>query len=299
MRTLEIGKFTVDSIVELERVPRAPEWLFPNVTREMVEQHKKKLGANFVNQRTNELYLCFQSFLIRAHGKNILVDSCNGNHKSRKTIPFLDQLDSLAYLSNLARLGLKPDDIDLVCCTHLHTDHVGWNTRLDNGRWVPTFPNAKYLMSAREFDYFKRQNAEDPEKPANHGAFNDSVLPVHDAGLAQLVELAEDKSVLLDEGIELQAAHGHSVGHMAMRLASQGASAILCGDAIHSPIQFLEPQLYNMADLFPEQARQTRHRILSDCAANGSFLLPAHFPSPTAALIEACDNGFACRFVGE
>ena len=297
MKTLEVGKFTVESIVERERVPVAAQWLFPNVTDGIVDKHKHALGPNFINPQTNEFYLCFQSYLVRANGKNIIVDCCNGNHKSRKTIPFLHDLSSPDYMNNLARFGLEPADIDMVCCTHLHTDHVGWNTRLDNGRWVPTFPNAQYVMSAMEFEYFKALNAKDPAKPANHGAFNDSVLPVIEAGLARLIDLGHADSLVLDEGVKLQAAHGHSIGHMAMKLTSTGASAILCGDAIHSPIQFLEPQLYNMGDFAPEQARETRHRILSECAENGSYLLPAHFPAPTAVLVAATVDGFTCRFV--
>lgn len=298
MKTLDIGKITIDSIVEIDRMPVAPEWLFPNIEQRMVEAHKALLGPNFINPDTSEFYLCFQSYLVRAHGKNILVDSCNGNHKSRKTISFLDQLSSPAYLANMARLGLRPEDIDIVCCTHLHTDHVGWNTRLEDGRWVPTFPNAQYVMSAKEFAHFDEQNRADPNKPINHGAFNDSVLPIVEAGLTRLVDAEAEGGIALEDGVELRAAIGHSIGHLAMKVASGGASAILCGDAIHNPIQFPEPQLVNMGDMFPERARATRRAILSECAGNGSYLLPAHFPSPTAALVEAKGDQFRCRFPG-
>jgi glyoxylase-like metal-dependent hydrolase (beta-lactamase superfamily II) len=300
LKTQSLGGTEIDRIAEYDRFPFQPQWLFPNLDIEAFHRHKISLGPDLIDPITDTFTLSFHSFLIRAPGLNILVDTCNGRHKNRPTIPFLHQLQHDNYLENLARHGLRAEDINMVICTHLHTDHVGWNTRLDNGRWVPTFPNARYLMSKREFDHFAALHATRPERPVNHGAFEDSILPLVERGMAQLVDVdAGDHAVRehLDERIWIESAAGHTPGTVAVHVRGRDDRAVLCGDCIHHPIQFLEPELRNMADLDPEQAHVTRRRILRLCADTGGLLMPGHFPDPSAGRVTETGGRFQFRYV--
>ena len=197
----------------------------------------------------------------------------------------------LRFLGDLAALGLQPEDIDFVMCTHLHGDHVGRNTRLIGGRWVPTFPRARYVISRRELDHWQNHNrmasADDYEE-----CIDESVLPVVEAGQALLVN--EDHAI--DDEIWLEPLPGHTPGHYGVRLRSNGAEAIMIGDLMHSPVQCAEPDWRSGSDADPVQAREVRRRFLESHAETDRLVLTAHFPSPSIGHIRRQDRAFRFRY---
>jgi glyoxylase-like metal-dependent hydrolase (beta-lactamase superfamily II) len=171
----------------------------------------------------------------------------------------------------------------------LHVDHVGWNTRLDNGRWVPTFPNAKYLFARTEYAHYEQENR---KAPVNDGSFNDSVLPVVEAGRAVMI----DDGHQLDDCMLVKLAPGHTPGHITIRLASDGQEALFTGDIMHHPLQVYRPDWNSGFCLDQAAARATRRKVLEHCCEHGSLMLPAHFAAPHGGYISAKGDRFAIRF---
>lgn len=237
------------------------------------------------------LLLSVHSFVLRVDGLNILIDSCNGNHKQR-SLPFVHMLET-DYLKRLERAGLRPEDIDLVMCTHLHADHVGWNTRLDNGQWVPTFPNARYLFGRVDYEFFSRQTHE----AFHREAFEDSVLPVVAAGKAEFVEGDALVHREIGDGIWLEAASGHSPGNLCIHAERGGERAIFSGDCFHHPIQLVRPDLHFFADESGPDAAAVRQRLFADHADTGAVFFPAHFAGRTAGRVQRDGDAFRFDFL--
>lgn len=267
---------------------------FPDWTPAIVQQHRDWMVPNHYDEASGWLKLSIHSWLLKVGGKTILIDTCVGNHKPRPHRPKWDMMET-KYLERLAAAGVKPDDIDMVMCTHLHVDHVGWNTRLDNGRWVPTFKNAKYVFSREDFEYYKTVDA-DPEKgPANGGSFRDSVLPVVEAGLAQMVSGASE----IDETLRIEPAPGHTPGNIAIKFESQGSKALFSGDILHHAVQIFNPEWNSFACVQQDNARTSRKAALEYCAGSGALLMPCHFGAPFTCHIDHKGGGFAPRFNGQ
>jgi len=186
--------------------------------------------------------------------------------------------------------GFAPDDIDYVLCTHLHADHVGWNTRLIDGRWVPTFPNARYVFARQEWEHWRVAGlrAEYTTDPY----YEDSLLPIMESGQAELV--ATDYA--FDDSVRIEPWPGHTPGHVCVVVQCQGASVVLSGDIMHTPLQCAEPQLNNCFCIDAEAARATRRRLLETFADTPVMLIPAHFPTPTAGWIRSHDGAFRFHF---
>jgi glyoxylase-like metal-dependent hydrolase (beta-lactamase superfamily II) len=193
------------------------------------------------------------------------------------------------YMENFAKAGLKVEDIDYVLCTHLHVDHVGWNTRLRDGRWVPTFPNAKYVFSRTDRDYFDPARGDGGKIDAHARVFNDSVLPILEAKQEMLV----DGTMGLGDDLTIEPAPGHSPGHVLITLASQGAEALFTGDIMHNPIQIHHPHWSSAFCSDPDEARRTRRRVLERAAAKGSLIYPQHFAGPHIGRVGEAAGGFA------
>lgn len=292
MKQLDFGRTTVDRVVEIDNFWVDAGWLYPNIEADMVHRHRHALGPRLVDPVQHKLCLSFHSYLIRTATANILVDTCNGNHKNRPRAKWQHMFASNEYLANLARLGLRPEDIDIVLCTHLHTDHVGWNTVLADGRWVPTFPNAKYVFAKQEFDHFLKLHESKPEFPVSQGSFVDSVLPVVESGQAMLVDSDHFVDGDLAKGVWLEDARGHTPGHVTVHVKAAGHQGVMTGDIFHHPIVFLEPGLINTGDWNPELAISVRQRISQRFADTSTLLLTMHFPAPTAGRIASCQHGF-------
>ena len=189
---------------------------FPDWTPEVVREHRDWLVSNHYDAGSSLLKLSIHSWLLKIGGKTILIDTCVGNHKSRKHRPKWDMMNT-PYLDRLKAAGVTPDQIDMVMCTHLHVDHVGWNTQLENGRWVPTFKNAKYVWSQEDFDFYSALDKDPQKGPANGGSFRDSVLPVVEAGRSQMVKGAAE----LEEDLKITPAPGHTPGTIRIEFESQ------------------------------------------------------------------------------
>jgi glyoxylase-like metal-dependent hydrolase (beta-lactamase superfamily II) len=293
MATWTIGSVTVMRVEEQLGIAQVPcERYFQGFEREVLERHIGWLAPDHYSPEHDRVVTSVHSWLIRSGGLTILIETCGGNHKDRPWTPRFHQRD-LPFLQNLRAAGAAPEDIDLVLCTHLHADHVGWNTRLSDGRWVPTFPNAKYVFSRIDDAYWDvRRNpamASDPR----HMAYEDSVLPVIQSGQAVLVDDGYD----VTSRISVEAAPGHSPGHVLFRLADEGQRAVFCGDVIHHVLQVYAPHWNHMADEWPAEAALSRRRLLESCVEQGALMFPIHFGAPHVALIEDAPTGFSAKLL--
>ncbi len=265
-------------ITKLEEVfyPEFPG-LLPNVTPELVKQ-VKWLSPHFVSP-AGHLSLSIHTLIVETPEAKLVVDTCIGNDRNVEPYDVMSMM-STTYLDDMRALGYRPEDIDYVLCTHLHFDHVGWNTRLENGRWVPTFPKAKYLMSQRDLDLFGSvsEHEKDDFLQIQRRTYQDALLPILDAGLARPIE----GPAKVCEGVCLVPSPGHSPGHCSVLLESNGEQALITGDFLHHPIQCWDPQLSSDADHDTPAAIVTRKRMFEEYADRPVLIIGTHFASPTA-----------------
>ena len=287
--SVNIGNFQVSHVHEQTREFDLATRFFSGLTLEMVNFAQQILEPGSLTT-DNRLILSMHSFAVRTGRFNVLIDTCCGDHKDRRFRPDFHQRTT-GYLGVLAKAGLRPEDIDYVMCTHLHWDHVGWNTQLVNGSWVPTFPNAKYIISRMEYEHW-RQVAESGVVNNNTLAFEDSVSPVVRADKALLVE----NDYELDSGIWLQPCPGHTPGNYVINLQSDGRKALISGDVIHHKLQLLYPEILCNVDDDKEQGSRSRLQLLHQCIDTNAMLLPAHFPGCPFGTIKE-ENGGGFRFV--
>lgn len=235
---MKIGAITLRPVVEIEQITMPAEVFISDITLDDVAPHLHWLSPQFFDATCHHCRLSQHAWLIEAHGKRIIVDPCVGHQRHRPVLPFFHMIDS-PLLDNLAAMGVAPEEVDYVFCTHLHLDHVGWNTRLQNGRFVPTFPNARYLFSDAENEYWRRELTTGlaPDEVVNEGVYRECIQPVIDAGLADIIA----PGLRIADCLTLIEAGGHTIGHLAGLLESEGEGAVLAGDAIHHPIQVLFP----------------------------------------------------------
>lgn len=281
-----VGDLTIHRIVEQEVAFHPIQDFLPDLTDDMLAENRDWLvQAGALEAGTDNMILCFQSYVIRTPHHTILVDTCIGNHKDRPTRPTWHQKTDTAWMDGLARAGFTLDDIDYVMCTHLHADHVGWNTRLEDGRWVPTFPRARYVFDAGELAYWEAQNAAKPIP-----AVVDSVLPIVAAGRAELVA----PSHAIGDHLRLLPTPGHTPGHYAVLLGRGRDDAFLTGDLIHSPVQARYPALSMGLDVDRTQSGVTRRSALERLCDTDTLCCTAHFPSPSVGRIKRWGEGFRC-----
>jgi len=283
-----LGEIVVQRIVESICTGFDASSFFPRTTHEDWARHRAWMEP-WALEPSGKLVLPIQAYLIRTRHHTILVDTCVGDHKHRPHRPFwhMQKLDT--FLPRLAASGVAPEDVDYVMCTHLHGDHVGWNTRLRNGRWVPTFPNAKYIFAKTEWESFEALHRSDPQPQVE-----DSVLPVIEAGQAQLVST----DFALDDEVWLEPTPGHTPGHVCVSLASRGARGVITGDCIHSPVQCLEPEWIVRADQDHALAGATRRRFLERCCDTGVLFCATHFPEPSLGRIVEREQAFWFEYAG-
>ena len=291
MQIIRIGDFEVHRISEFEGPFIAPEVFFPDYEPAVLKANPDMAGPRLVDPASGKLVFSFHSFVVKTGRHTILIDSCLGNDKERPTRPQFHRMRS-PFLADLATAGVKPEDIDYVMCTHLHWDHVGWNTRLENGRWVPTFPNARYIMAKREFEHWQAFSQSGEDSP-HARAFEDSVLPVVRTGQSELV----NDDYAFEDGLWFEHAPGHTPGNVVIHARSRDDKAVFLGDVIHHQFQIMQPAWSTLACSDPAQSRRTRVRLIEEYAEYGTRLLPGHFPSPTAGRIVR--KGTAYRYAFE
>jgi glyoxylase-like metal-dependent hydrolase (beta-lactamase superfamily II) len=268
-----IGAVTVTKIVELE-VTGGSRFILPQATYDEILPIAW-LRPHFADER-GRLKMSIHALVVETRERRILVDTCLGNDKQNRRIPNWNNLQG-PFLADLVAAGYPPESIDTVLCTHLHVDHVGWNTRLEGGRWVPTFPRARYLMGRVEFGHWTQVAGRDDMQ----AILADSVTPVIEAGLVDLVET--DHQVCAE--VALVATPGHTPGHVSVRIRSEGEAALITGDFMHHPCQIARPHWSSTADSDPAVARATRERLLASLSNAPTLVIGTHFAGPTAGRV--------------
>jgi glyoxylase-like metal-dependent hydrolase (beta-lactamase superfamily II) len=283
------GEISLTRVVESEEPLLAPTEIFPDCTAAHIAENLSWLAPRFFNPDTELLVITIQSFLIRQRGMTILLDTCSGNHKQRQR-PFFHRRN-WGWLETLRTAGVAPEDVDVVLCSHLHVDHVGWNTQLENGQWVPTFPNARYLVARREWEYW-RSSAGIASLPRTGDFISDSVLPVFASGQAELIDDRHGVSA----GVLIEPAHGHTPGQFMVGIEGGGREAILSADLMHHPLQLRYPDWSTRFCVDPAAARATRQRFLAQHADTDRIIFPAHFPSPVSGRIRHEGDHYRFQF---
>ncbi|MDR3517902.1 MAG: MBL fold metallo-hydrolase [Azospirillaceae bacterium] len=289
-KTYRVGSAEISRIDELTLGNFTPSMLFPA----WAERHASRLPLlpDTVTADGNHLPLHVHGWLIRDRGRTILVDTAVGNHKERPYAPYFHRLET-PFLRHLAEAGVAPDDVDYVLSTHLHVDHTGWNTWLENGVWVPTFPKARYLFSRQEYLFFT--------DPVNHSERNrtsfqvqiDSVTPVIEAGLAEMIAVTGQEVIA---GFSFHPTPGHTGNHATIILESQGEYAVFSGDVLHHPVQVADPGLFSVFDPERDKTLRSRRWALDYAADHDALFCSSHFPSTSAGRVRRRDVGYEWQF---
>jgi glyoxylase-like metal-dependent hydrolase (beta-lactamase superfamily II) len=277
-----VGACTLSSVLEDETHRIPPEFFFPDVKAADVARHRW-LVPDFADEQ-GRIAMRVQAFVVETPRRRVLVDPCVGNGKKRP-LPFWNER-SWPFLERFAEAGFEPAKIDTVVHTHLHADHCGWDTRLVDGDWLPTFANARHLYTQAELDFCRAGG-----NPGIDGVYEDSIAPILAAGLADVVP--EDAP--LGDGLRLEPTPGHTPGHVSLWVESQGETALISGDFLHHPVQCAELDWAETGDVDAGLARATRRRMLARAAETQALFLGTHFPTRPAGRIEA--HGDAFRFL--
>jgi glyoxylase-like metal-dependent hydrolase (beta-lactamase superfamily II) len=288
LRQITIGDVTISSIIERDGPWRTPQAMFPAWQEEAGMTHLKALDPVVYDAESGKLVITYQTFLVRTPAHTILVDTCTGEDKG---YPAPMDYSKQPWLDNLAAAGLSVADIDYVFCTHLHIDHCGWNTVLRDGRWVPTFPNAKYIFHRREYAAWEAATAAGKTPPGEVWRMN--CLPVVEAGQALLV----DDDYSLDDTITLTPTPGHSPCHCCVNIFSRGQRAVVTGDMMHHALQCREPDWSTIFCWDAAEAAASRRSFLAAVADTPTLLLPVHFPGPTAGHVTSDGDRFTWNFL--
>ena len=275
-----IGAVTVTKIVELESTGGS-RFILPQATRDAVA-HMHWMKPHFMDD-DGRLKMSVHALVVETPSRRIVVDTCIGNDKQGRFVPGWNNLQG-PFLRDLAAAGFARESIDTVMCTHLHVDHVGWNTMFVDGRWVPTFPNARYLMGRAEFEYWRAHDS----GGEHNAAFSDSVQPVFDAGLVDLVETTHE---VCDE-VRLVPTVGHTPGHVSVAISSHGHEALITGDFIHHPCQMAYPAWASTADVDPERSTGTRREVFGRLAGTPTLVIGTHFAGASAGRVVRDGDAF-------
>ena len=291
MRKLTIGDVTITSIIERDGPWRAPGQMFPNAPAEQIEATLRELEPETYDAASGKMVITYQTYVVRTPRHTILVDTCTGEDKG---YPAPMDFPKQPWLDGLKAEGLSFDDIDYVMCTHLHIDHSGWNTVLRDGRWVPTFPRAKYVFHKREYAAWEASTKAGETRPGGGGSvFTMNCEPVVAAGQALLV----DDDFSLDDCITIEPTPGHTPCHCCVHINSGGQHAVITGDLMHHALQIHRPSWSTMFCWDPIEAADSRTRFLASVADTDTKLLPIHFPNPSVGRVESNGDRFRWRYM--
>jgi glyoxylase-like metal-dependent hydrolase (beta-lactamase superfamily II) len=272
MTTLTLGEVTLTRVIEIGRSSFPTTSMLPESSAEGVARHHAWLKPDFWDETTDDLGSRIGSWIVRTPGQLVLIDTGVGNDKNRASNPIWHRRSG-TFLEDLAAAGVTPEQVDVVVITHMHVDHVGWNTRLVNGAWVPTFPNARYVFAGEEWSFWKHENERGGDE---YGCIDDSVLPIVAAGQAMLV----DETHRLNRWLRFEPSVGHTPGHVSVRLTTSVGEAVFSGDLMHRVVQVAEPQWSSRFCYDGKQAATTRREFVERHADTGTLILAAHFPRP-------------------
>jgi glyoxylase-like metal-dependent hydrolase (beta-lactamase superfamily II) len=272
MHTLTLGEVSISRIVEIGRSAFPTTQMLPESDAGRIVQHHRWIKPHFFDDVTGDMGSRIQTWIVRTPRHTVLIDTGVGNDKIRHETDLWNKRRG-GYLDDLRAAGVTPEQVDLVLCTHLHVDHVGWNTRLVDGRWVPTFPKARYVFPGGEWDFWKHEYEAGREKS---GCIADSVVPVVEAGQATMV----DSTYRIDPWLSYEPWVGHTPEHVAVRVHTSAGDAVFSGDLMHRVVQVAEPQWSSIFCYDAKQAAKTRKAFVERHAASGDLVLPAHFPHP-------------------
>jgi len=279
-----VGDAVITRITEQLITTLSPQQLFPDSDQGSFARYRDWMTPDHLSENLQTVVMSVHSWLVRTPHHLILVDTASGNGKNRPFSVLFHQLHS-PWLERLAAAGVAPEDIDLVLLTHLHVDHVGWNTVLKDGRWKPTFPNARYVFSKAEMDFYST-----PEASPRMMVFEDSVQPVIEAGQADVMA---DGGGEYQPGIYFHPTPGHSVGHMSISLDSQGEVALFCGDVMHHPIQVYHPQWNSVFCAEQDLSRSSRRWVLDHALQTRARVFTTHFAGSSVGTIAITPDGYA------
>jgi glyoxylase-like metal-dependent hydrolase (beta-lactamase superfamily II) len=290
MNEIKLGDVTVTRVEETHGPIMPAGVFFPDMPEQAWREHRDLLVPDHLGADDDLVRVAMQTWLLRSEGRIILIDTGVGDDKNRPAVePWHRQTSG--YLTRLAEAGVRPEDVDLVVNTHLHVDHVGWNTRLAGGDWVPTFPHATYLMPAADFHHWNPADNPGIAGGVNEYVYEDSIAPVHAAGLVRLWQDSYD----IDANLRLEAAPGHTPGSSVVKLRSGGDRALFAGDLIHTPLQLMQPEHDSCFCEDATRARATRRSLLGWAADTGALLLPAHLSGHSALEVEHRAGAFAVK----
>ncbi len=284
MSVHQLGNINFQRILEHEIPVYQPSEFFDEATAEAVEPYRQWLEPKALCPRTGLMVMPVQSYLVRTRHHIILIDTCCGCNKTYAEPPEWHPRSNEVWLDNLKVAGVHPEEVDYVLCTHLHSDHCGCNTHLVDGRWVATFPNAKYIFTRAEYQAMAEEN---------HQIYIDNVQPIMESGQALLVDL----DYALDDEIWLEPTPGHSAGHVAVHLKSGRHHAVMCGDLIHTPLQLAEPGWSPTFEYDMAMSTNTRKTFLNTYCESDTLILTAHFPSPSIGHIIPRGKGYDFVYV--
>ena len=270
MQKWQIGDVTITKVVEVE-IPGKATWILPDATPENLLA-LDWCRPHFVAEN-GDARMSVHALLVESQGERIVVDTCVGNDKNLPGMKAWHGKQGGTFLQDLCDAGFTANEVDTVLCTHLHVDHVGWNTRLENGSWVPTFPNARHLWNRAEYEHWSKT-----DQRQFGDVIGESVAPVFEAGL---VELVREDHVVTDE-VQLESTPGHTPGHVSVHIRSRGEEAVITGDLMHHPAQAARPEWRSSADWDGEMGERTRRDFLARYADRPVLIIGTHFATPTA-----------------
>jgi glyoxylase-like metal-dependent hydrolase (beta-lactamase superfamily II) len=298
-----VGDIKVTSIVEQDLTDMMT--LMPMATPEVL-QEIDWLQPAYV-QASGDMVGLIQAFVVETPSHRIVVDTCVGNDRERVLVESW-HMQQRHFIEKFEAAGYDVNSIDIVLCTHMHFDHVGWNTYLDGEVWRPTFPNARYLFAETEYRFWEGELNKGPPSPGEEASEEellmagldamtratqlDSITPIVEAGLSELVPV--DCQVC--EGVRLIPTHGHTPGHVSILLESLGVEAVITGDAVHHPVQIARPDIFTIVDIDPQASCSNRWEMLRQAASCGHLLIGSHFSHPTAGYVK--EEGESYRFEG-
>ncbi|WP_263143443.1 MBL fold metallo-hydrolase [Pseudomonas sp. RIT-PI-AD] len=288
MQSRMIGDIKVTRILEYAGPTHDPAFLFPSMEPGVLDEHRQLMAPNHWVPHMNKLIVTIQFWIVQVGSHIIVIDTGVGNFKPRADVARMNMLNN-RVTEWMTAAGAPPEKVTHVVITHLHSDHVGWNTSWKDNRWVPTFPNAKYYLPKDDFDFcFQGKNKASDVIDVFGDSFFDSVMPIVDAGLAEMMQPGQE----IADCLLVEAAPGHSPGQVVFRVRSGGEEGLFSGDILHSPVQIVRPEINSGYCIWEDTARQTRLAFLNRAADREALIMPVHFGEPHCGYIRRQGDGF-------